>query len=40
MPGWPNLSDDEVRSAVAFMVWASGGSDVAIDWAADNLSTE
>lgn len=31
--GNPDLSDDEVRAAVAFMIWASGGEDTAQDWA-------
>ena len=26
------LSDDDVKAAVAFMVWASGGTDLAIQW--------
>jgi cytochrome c5 len=35
--GNEDLSDDEVRAAVAFMVWASGGADLAQDWA-DTIS--
>lgn len=31
--GNSELSDDDVRAAVAFMVWASGGADVAQSWA-------
>ncbi|UWQ16813.1 cytochrome c5 family protein [Jannaschia sp. M317] len=31
--GNPDLSDAEVRAAVAFMVWASGGRRPALDWA-------
>lgn len=31
--GNPDLSDAEVRAAVAFMVWASGGEETALDWA-------
>lgn len=32
--GNEDLSDDEVKAAVAFMVWASGGADLATEWAA------
>lgn len=32
--GNADLNDDEVKAAVAFMIWASGGADVASDWAA------
>lgn len=31
--GNADLSDAEVQAAVAFMVWASGGVDAALDWA-------
>lgn len=32
--GNADLSDDEVKAAVVFMVWASGGADLATEWAA------
>lgn len=32
--GNADLSDAQVKGAVAFMVWASGGADIAADWAA------
>jgi len=31
--GNADLSDDEVKAAVVFMIWASGGADLAVDWA-------
>ena len=31
--GNPDLTDEDVRAAVAFMVWASGGQDAALAWA-------
>lgn len=34
--GNSDLSDEEVRAAVAFMVWASGGEDAALAWAQSN----
>lgn len=34
--GNSELSDDEVRAAVAFMVWASGGEQAAVTWAQEN----
>ncbi len=37
--GNAELSDDEVKAAVAFMIWASGGADLATAWAATQ-STE
>ena len=37
--GNADLSDAEVKAAVAFMIWASGGQDIALQWAAQN-STE
>ncbi|WP_201769904.1 c-type cytochrome [Actibacterium mucosum] len=41
--GNPDLSDDDVRAAVAFMVWVSGGQDAALAWAQEtqtNSETE
>ena len=34
--GHPELSDDDVRSAAAFMIWASGGADAALAFAETN----
>ncbi len=33
--GNADLSDDQVKAAVAFMIWASGGAEMALDWAAE-----
>ncbi|KCV82664.1 cytochrome c5 [Actibacterium atlanticum] len=38
--GNSDLSDDAVKAAVAFMVWASGGADSAIPYAEQNIATE
>ena len=38
--GNSDLTDDEVRAAVAFMIWASGGSELASEWATSQETTE
>lgn len=38
--GNSDLSDNAVKAAVAFMVWASGGADSAISYAEQNITLE
>jgi cytochrome c5 len=36
----PDLTDEQVSAAVAFMVWASGGADVALEYTQKMKGTE